>query len=132
MKKTYNIRTVLFCSALIFLFVICYMFCNISSVAAGAEKGQVVTYDSLGYRDPMMPLVTTSGLIRDFGPASTSSDSHLEGIVYDEDDNSLAIIDGEIVTVGDVVGGMRILEIQKDGVIIQKDGQLREIKLEEE
>ncbi|HDZ77577.1 MAG TPA: hypothetical protein ENH41_05795 [Candidatus Omnitrophica bacterium] len=131
-RKANDIKAVFFRGALIFLFVICCMLCNISSVAAGAEKEQELTYDSLGYRDPMMPLVTTSGLIRDFGPASTSSDSHLEGIIYDQNDNSLAIIDGEIVEVGDVVGGMRILEIQEDRVIIQKDGELREIKLEEE
>ncbi len=131
-RKANDIKAIFFRAASIFLFVIWCMLCNISIVAAQAEKEQELTYDSLGFRDPMMPLVTTSGLIRDFEPVSTRPDLYLKGIIYDQSDNYLAIIDGEIVKVGDVVRGARILEIRKDGVIIQKDGQLREIKLEEE
>ena len=130
-RKANNIKAVFFRGALVSLFIMCCLVYNISSAAAQAEKEQEPAYDSLGLRDPMIPLVTTSGLIRKFD-VSTRSDLYLEGIIYDNSGNSLAIIDGEIVKAGDIVRGVRILEIQDNGVIIQKDGQLREIKLEEE
>ena len=44
----------------------------------------------------------------------------LTGIIWDAT-NPLAIIDGEPVTVGQTVGGWRVVKIQRDGIVIQRD-----------
>ena len=48
----------------------------------------------------------------------------LTGISIGKDKKGLAMIDGEIVTVGDFVGEYRIVEIEKGKVGIEKDGEI--------
>ena len=50
----------------------------------------------------------------------------LQGIIYDPK-QPIALVNGETKSIGDEVGGMKILEIEPDSVLFEKDGQ--EIKM---
>jgi uncharacterized membrane protein len=45
----------------------------------------------------------------------------LTGILYSED-NPSAVIDGKVVKEGDIINGIKVVEIHKDGVEFEKDG----------
>lgn len=89
-------------------------------------------YKSQGRRDPMMPLITPQGLIRDIKSLGPHEGLSLEGIIYDAQSKSLAIINGQIVKAGDAIGEAKILDIRQDRVIILKDNEVQEIKLKED
>lgn len=89
-------------------------------------------YKSQGRRDPMIPLITPQGLIRDIKSLDPHEGLSLEGIIYDAQSKSLAIINGQIVKAGDAIGEVKILDIRQDRVIILKDNEAQEIKLKEE
>lgn len=99
---------------------------------AFAQEETQFVYELSSRRDPMIPLVTTSGLIRDTQSLESKDDFYLEGIIYDKKGKSFAIIDGQIVNVGDIIREIKILDIQEDKVIILKDNHTQEMGLEEE
>ena len=49
-----------------------------------------------------------------------ASPVNIEGIIYDAS-APMALINGEVMRVGEQVGDMKITEIQKDGVTFQQD-----------
>jgi len=70
-----------------------------------------------------------------FFPGSTSvaSDSGLagfvlNGIVYG-DDNPYALVNSDIVTIGDIVDDAVILEINEDNVVIEQDDKKYTLKV---
>ena len=99
-----------------------------STYAFGAEG---LKYDGKGRRDPFTPLVTSEGRIL---PGAKSDNVEtgsiaLEGIIWDEKGKSIAIINGKLVSEKDLVLGMRILKINKDNILINKDGKAVKINL---
>ena len=67
-------------------------------------------------RDPFFP-----------GSSSVAADSNLAGLALDGilwgSDNPYAIINNDIVTVGDIVDDAMILEINEDNVIVEQDDE---------
>lgn len=90
------------------------------------------TYDAKGKRDPFIPLVTSDGRLLKLDKEETSSGPLLEGIIYDEHGLSYAIVNGEVVHVGDKVGDYQVLKIEKNKIIFIKGGQTTEIELKKE
>jgi hypothetical protein len=94
---------------------------------------ELARYDAQGRRDPFIPLVTAEGRLLKLETKSSSSSSlNLEGIIYDSNDLSYAIVNGEVIKVGDEVSGYDVLKIEKNKVILIKDSQPIEIELKEE
>lgn len=85
-----------------------------------ALASQVMGYDVVFRRDPMRPL------INDHGDLATSSGLHgglsVEGVIW-SDARPLAVIDDELVAQGAVVGPYTVLQIQPDGVVVQRQGE---------
>ena len=96
-------------------------------VCVGEEEGFV--YESKRRRDPFIPLITPEGVLRELERRSEDSDMRLEGIIFDESGESLAIINGRVVKVQDEVGGYTILKIEKDKVFLIKEGDILELGL---
>jgi len=96
-------------------------------VCAGEEEGFV--YEDRRRRDPFIPLITPEGVLRELERRSEDSDMRLEGIIFDESGESLAIINGRVVKVQDEVGGYTILKIEKDKVFLIKEGDILELGL---
>ncbi|MFH1678511.1 MAG: hypothetical protein ABH914_02700 [Candidatus Omnitrophota bacterium] len=90
------------------------------------------SYDDNGRRDPFVALVTPDGRLLDLEPADSEKNIVLEGIIYDEDGRSYAIINGDVVGVGDYVLGHTVLKIEGNKVTILQDNEPTEYMLEKE
>jgi len=90
-------------------------------------------YDSKGKRDPFMPLVTSLGYIVNVEEELFASEMNLEGIIYDNRGQSLAIINGKVVKTGDNIGVYTVIEITTSKVALVKGAEkyILELKKEE-
>lgn len=90
-------------------------------------------YDSKGKRNPFIPLVTPDGKLINLDSEETKNNGFmLEGIIFDKNGVSYAIVNGSVVKVGDIVGQAQVLKIEKNSVIFVKDGQTSQVSLKEE
>jgi hypothetical protein len=108
----------------IFLFLT-VVFCR----AAFAQEE--FTYDAKGKRNPFIPLVTPQGRLLKLDKSEATSVEGLvvEGIIYDKFGRSFAIVNTNVVGIGDVVGDYQVLKIQENKVIFIKDGEPLEVEL---
>jgi hypothetical protein len=116
-----------FCLPIIVL-AITFLF---SGVAFAQEA---FTYDSLGKPDPFTPWVTSDGRLQILESREKKGDSELslEGIIYDKYGLSYAVVNAEVVKIGDTIDGYQILKIEEKRVIFIKDGELKEMEIKEE
>ena len=89
-------------------------------------------YDAQGKRDPFIPLVTPDGRLLKLEQEAGVAGLLLEGIIYDKNGTSCAIVNGEIVRIGDKVGEFQVLKIEERKVIFIKEGQTIEVELKKE
>ena len=96
-------------------------------------QGEFV-YDAKGKRNPFIPLVTFQGrlLKLDKLEATSSEGLAVEGIIYDKFGRSFAIVNTNVVGIGDVVGDYQVLKIQENKVIFIKNGEPLEVELTKE
>ncbi len=89
------------------------------------------TYASKGKRNPFIPLVDKEGrLMRlDKEEEKGKTDLLVDGIIYDKQGVSYALVNGRVAGVGDYAGEYRVLRIENDKVIFLKDGQMREVSI---
>jgi len=113
-------------------FIVCMTACLACVVAARAQEGFV--YNDHGKPDPFIPWVTADGRLQVLVAQERKNDDELkiEGIIYDTRALSFAIINGEVVKVGDRIQGYQVLKIEENKVIVIKEGQPKEILLPEE
>jgi len=108
-------------SAILFLIMCVYL-------SAFAEADFV--YDAQNKRNPFIPLITPDGrLLKLDQEAGGIKDILLEGIIYDKNGLSYAIINAEVVRIGDSIGNYRVLKIEEKKIILIKDGVISEIEL---
>lgn len=115
-------RFILFAEIAVFL--VSGLFLYADAQTAMAEK---YTYTSQEKRDPFVPLITPSGYLLNLEPEDDSK-VRLEGIMYDTRGDSMAIINGALVKVGESVGDLVVAKIESDSVTVIKDNE--NIKLE--
>ncbi len=111
-------KTILILFVLI-LCIICY-----------AEKEFV--YNSNGKRDPFLPLVSKDGYLVNRESDMPVSDMNLEGIIYDQNGNSLAIINGSILKIGDKIGNYTVTKIEKRKVMLLGNTEESTLELKQE
>lgn len=89
-------------------------------------------YDAKGKRNPFIPLVTSEGrlLNLDKEEGRGKEDLLIEGLIYDKNGRSFAIVNGSVVGVGDTIGNYQVLKIEENRIIFIKEGQTKEIKIE--
>jgi len=103
----------------------CLLFLSSVLYADGA-----FTYDSKGKRNPFIPLVTADGRLLKLQQSEQGKELSLTGIIYDKRGVSYAIVNGDVVGVGDRIGEYRVLKILEKKVIFIKDNQIIEFELE--
>jgi len=86
-------------------------------------------YDSKGKRDPFIPLITPDGRFLKLEKEEGTLGLLIEGIIYDKSGLSYAIVNGEVVKIGDKINNYSVLKIEKNRVIFIKDGQPIEVEL---
>ena len=89
-------------------------------------------YDAHGKRDPLWPLVSSTGNIINYDKEFQATDLKVEGIMSGIKGQNLAIINGQIVKKGDQLGSLVVAQIEKDSVILTQGEQKFELKLNKE
>ncbi|MDD5097544.1 MAG: hypothetical protein PHU59_03545 [Candidatus Omnitrophica bacterium] len=111
-----------------------FIFLFLFFISATIVFSEDFVYESKGKRNPFIPLVTPEGrlLKLDKQEATTIDGLAIEGIIYDKFGRSFAIVNTNVVGIGDTVGDYQILKIQENKVIFIKDGVPLEVELTKE
>lgn len=107
------------------------LFFNLATIFCCLAQDETV-YDSNKKRDPFTPLVTSDGRLVNLEQEQGNKNLTLEGIIFDKNGLSYAIVNGEVVKIGDKIGAYQILKIEKNKVVFIKEGEPTEIELKEE
>jgi hypothetical protein len=112
--------------------LISLFFCFIIFTAVFAQ-GEFV-YQDRGKRNPFIRLVTPEGRLLKLDKLDTAAPGGLtiEGIIYDKAGRSFAIVNAEVVGIGDSVGNYQVLKIFENKVVFIKDGIPLEVELTKE
>jgi len=89
-------------------------------------------YQPKGKRNPFIPLVDKSGRLMKLEKEEEKggqSELSIDGIIYDKQGVSYALVNGRVVGTGDYVGELRVLKIQDDKVSFLKDDQIKEVSI---
>ena len=104
-----------------------------AGLGAGVFAQNEFVYDDHGKRDPFIPLVTADGRLVKLEDETTKATMlAVEGIMCDEHGISYALVNGEIIKIGDTIGGYQVLRIEKNKVIFIKEGNSTEVELKKE
>ncbi len=125
MKKRNNIGILLLVLLISFAFS---LFC----VMLMAEEKESFEYDPHERRNPFWPLVDNNGSIVNYDNDFMITDMHLDGIMLESNGNNIAIINGQIAKVNDIVGKYKLISIEPNRVILVKDDKQYELKLKKE
>lgn len=94
-------------------------------------QDQKYTYTPQGRRDPFVPLVSPAGYLINLEEEEDAV-IRLEGIMYDAKGDSMAIINGELLKVGEGINGVVVSKIEPNKIVVVKDNQKIEIELRRE
>ncbi|MFH1202619.1 MAG: hypothetical protein V1674_07065 [Candidatus Omnitrophota bacterium] len=109
------------------------LFCLSFCFALEASKARRFAYDDKGLRDPFYPVVSPEGyLLVNLEPATEMSDIKLEGIIYDPQGVSFAIVNGTVVREFEMIGGFKLKTIEKNEITLEKNDQIYKIQLKKE
>jgi len=90
-------------------------------------------YTAANRRNPFIPLITSDGRLLKLEEDTTKKqDLVLEGIIFDPEGISYAIINGEVLRTSDPIQDYVVLSIEKNKVILIKENQKRELQIKEE
>ena len=98
---------------------------------AVTEENEFI-YNDHGKRDPFWTLLGRRGTIITYDKDIHATDMILEGVMIEPSGDSIAIINSNIVKVGDKVGLFIIKEIQVNTVILEKGQEIVTLKLKKE
>lgn len=98
----------------------------------GLFAQEVIQYEDKGRRDPFIALVTSDGRLLNLEPREEKTSVVLEGIIFDNYGNSCAIINDEVLRVGDYIAGFAVYKIEENKVILLKEGKPIEVILRKE
>lgn len=109
-----------------YIYFLVSVVCLLFSAALAQDEFK---YDDQGRRDPFIPLVTSDGRFIELDKQEAKGVLSLQGIIYDENGLSCAMVNGAAVRIGDVVGGSQVLKIEKNKVIFIKEGNTFAVEL---
>ncbi len=110
---------------------LCLLSLNIP-VFSGPED---FVYDPRGKRNPFIPLVTPEGRLLKLDKQRDQDQPGglaVEGIIYDKLGRSFAIVNANVIGIGDMIGDYQVLKIIDNKVIFIKDGEPLEVELNKE
>ncbi len=111
--------------------IICIILSLFCVIGARPEETKF-TYDSQGKRNPFIPLVTPDGRLLKLDQQKSAGGLFLEGIIYDKNGLSYAMVNDQVVKIGDTVGDYQVLRIEEKKVVFIKEGEPKEVELKEE
>jgi len=104
----------------LFLALLCLLAGRPVPIAAYAKDAYA--YNSLGKRDPFVPLVgVTAKAVESLEDVMAIEDVELQGLATNSGGRLVAILNGEMVKTGDRIGRLFIQEISRDKVRLMID-----------
>jgi len=103
---------------------------GVVDLAAQDEKDKYL-YKAQNKRDPFEPLISPAGYLINLEPG-TEETLRLEGILYDVKGDSIAIINGELLRVGESLGEAVIINIEPEIVTVMRNNETLELELRRE
>lgn len=91
--------------------------------APGFAQGDFV-YEAQDRRDPFVPLISGDGRLLSFNK-ETQQELEVNGIIYDKQGASYAIVNSTVVRAGESIGEYKVLKIEEGKVVFEKNGQDR-------
>lgn len=105
-----------------FIWILIFLLLTPSSAFGQIE--QSFNYEDKGRRDPFLSLVDKNGnYLLKTELLYSSSELQLSGILWDPQGKSSALINNQVVKVGESIFGFVIKDITKESVIVSKDNQ---------
>ena len=92
--------------------------------AQDEPSATVPVYEKGNKKNPFIPIITNDGQLLNIEDEDKEVSFVLEGIIYDKDGNSMAIINGQILGKNDTILDIKIVEVRKDSVVYVKDGEI--------
>lgn len=105
--------------------VLCLAVTGLSSAGDSADRASALK------RDPFVPLITPGGYLMNVEPQENAA-LRLEGITFDPKGDSIAVINGELLRVGDEVSGAVVTAIESDQVTVIQDNKKVDLVLRRE
>ena len=103
---------------------------SLITVAVAGASVRDFTYQSKGNRDPFMSLVTKDGrILPGARTVSETGNVELEGVIWDPNGKSMAILNGKLVKEQQRIMNMQVLKINKTSIILQKEGKVMVVNL---
>jgi len=99
--------------------------------AAAQDEKDKYLYKVRNPRDPFEPLITPAGYLVNLEP-ETDEALRLEGVMFDPKGDSIAIINGELLRVGESIGEAVVIDIQPEKVTVMRDNETLELELRRE
>jgi hypothetical protein len=90
---------------------------------------EAFVYNDHGKRDPFVPLVSSAGMVVTYDEDLSVNDLVLEGIVADSSGNNIAIVNGKVVKIHDLIGPYIVDVIAVDHVEFLKGADRFVLKL---
>lgn len=112
-----------------FIFI---LICALIMVLGEAGEAQEFLYEDHGKRDPLWPLVSSTGSLLSYDTDFLITDLNLEGIMVGSAGRNIAIINGKVLEENQSIGQFLIKSIGSDTVILEKEAQTFELKLKKE
>lgn len=89
-----------------------------------AEEEQPFIYDDQGKRDPFLSLVDKNGrYLLDSSLGDSTAGLNLSGILWDPQGKSSALINNQIVKIGETISGFTVTDISEDSVTVLKNDE---------
>ena len=105
-------------------FIWILIFLLLTSSSAFGQIEQSFNYEDKGRRDPFLSLVDKNGnYLLETELVYSSSELQLSGILWDPQGKSSALINNQVVKVGESIFGFVINDITKESVVVSKDNQ---------
>ncbi len=89
-------------------------------------------YDSNGKRDPFVSLLNKNVKLTDVRLLKSVEDIRVEGVIIDKKNGSGAVLNGNIIKVGEFLGGFKLMDVSQYYVILERDEKRYKIKFRDE
>ena len=123
MQKYTNFFLRCFCRGIVVLHI--YVLLNHNFLLANEAN---FVYDSKGKRDPFISLIGKKVKLADVDLIDSIKDVKVEGVIIDPQRGSAAIVNNQILRIGDYMGGFKLSKVTRYYIVMSRDE--KEFKLQ--
>jgi len=106
------------------------LYCGLMLYISALAQGNTVS-DAQDRPDPFVPLISADGVLLNLNNQSQET-PEVNGIIYDKQGVSYAIVNSTVVAAGESIGDYKVLRIEEDKVVFEKNGQPLEVGIYKE